>query len=161
FLKLLIDENPYSLECPRRRVLAWLARANGVFHDLGKLSGGVESSPRSSRNNRSCNLPSKPFFAIGPDYLLDVVLRSGRQPLRGCDSAAHVHPHVERPTQPETEPAPAVLELRRRHAQVHQHAIHTSDPLLRQRFAQPTEARVQRYKPRIRDRLRCLYRLGV
>ena len=35
--KLLIDENPYSLEGTRRRILPWLTRGNGFSHDLGKF----------------------------------------------------------------------------------------------------------------------------
>ena len=59
----------------------WLARGNGFCHDLGKLPCAVDRPARSSRNNRSCNLFSKPFFAIASDDLLNLLFRSLRKPL--------------------------------------------------------------------------------
>src|SRR5882724_12300835 len=101
--KLLIDVNPYSLEGTRRRVLKWLARGNGFCHDLGKLPCAVDRPARSSRNNRSCNLFSKPFFAMAPDDPPDFLFRSLRKPLGRRFSVAGIHPHVERSVEAETE----------------------------------------------------------
>ena len=97
---------------------------NGLCHERGKLSCGSDRSPRSSRNNRCCNLFSKPFFAIVSDDLPDFLLG------RACAShsaavmpRARVHAHVERRVEAEAEAARGVVELRRGHAEVEQDAV--------------------------------------
>src|SRR5258708_5551977 len=110
--KLLIDVNPYSLEGTRRRVLKWLARGNGFCHDLGKLPCAVDRPARSSRNNRSCNLFSKPFFAIAPDDLPDLPFRRLLQPLRRGLPPARIHPHIQWPIEAEAESPVRLVKFR-------------------------------------------------
>ncbi len=65
--------NPYSLEGPRGRILTPITprpRAEGFCHDRGQLPRACDGLVRASRNNRSCNLLSKPFFAIVRDHSL-------------------------------------------------------------------------------------------
>src|SRR5258708_14375127 len=102
----------------------WLARGNGFCHDLGKLPCAVDRPARSSRNNRSCNLFSKPFFAMSPDDLPDLLFRSLRKPLGRRFPVAGIHPHVERSVEPETEASGCRIELGPRNPKITQHPIH-------------------------------------
>jgi hypothetical protein len=147
--KLLIDVNPYSLEGARRRVLMWLARGNGFCHDLGKLPCAVDRPARSSRNNRSCNLFSKPFFAIAPDDLPDLLFRRLLQPLRRGLPAARIHPHVERPVEAEAESPFRLVKLRRGHAEVEQHAVDMRNTCPANHLPQRTELGMEHGKSRI------------
>src|SRR5258706_2924151 len=117
----------------------WLARGNGFCHDLGKLPCAVDRPARSSRNNRSCNLFSKPFFAMAFDDLPDFLFRSLRKPLGRRFSAAGIHPHVERSVEAETEAPGCRVELGRRNAKIEQHAIHPSQISLSDHLINPAE----------------------
>ena len=90
----------------------WLARGYGFCHERGKLSCGVNRPPCSSRNNRCCNLFSKPFFAIIFYYLPDFRFGCLCKPLRSGNAAARIHAHVERRVVTEAEAARRVIELR-------------------------------------------------
>ena len=67
--KLLIDVNPKSLKGAGRRVLARLARTDRATHDLGKLPRRANGLDCPCRNNRCCNLFSKPFLPVVRDDL--------------------------------------------------------------------------------------------
>src|SRR6185369_3763546 len=149
FFKLLIDVNPNSLESARRRILAWLARGNGFCHDLGKLPCAVDRLARSSRNNRSCNLFSKPFFAIALDDLPNFSLGSLCKPLARRYSAIRIHSHVEWSIFAEAKTPLSRIELGRRHAQVEQHPVNFRNVRPCQRFTDPAEVHVKCNQPGI------------
>ena len=114
-LEFPIDENPKSLERARGRILTPItprARADGFGHDLGQLPRPVDGCVRASRNNRSCNRLSKPFFTIVA-YHLRQFARIGAREERGSGFAARgVHPHVERSVAAQREAALRVVDLR-------------------------------------------------
>src|SRR6185503_12325267 len=120
--KLLIDVNPNSLEGAGRRMLPRLARANRTTHDLGKLFRETDGPARASRDNRSCNPFSKPFFPIGAHHLPDFVFLCTREPLRGALAVRGIHAHVERTFLHEAESSGALVELRARDAEVEKHS---------------------------------------
>ena len=141
--------NPYSLKRARRRILPWLPRGNGFCHDRGKLSCGANSSPRSSRNNRCCNLFSKPFFAMVSYDLPNFLLGCLRQPLASREPAARVHAHVERRVVTEAEAARGVVELRRGDAEVEQDAVGANDAGAGRELGEAAEPPVQDAKARV------------
>src|SRR5476651_1195600 len=158
--KLLIEVNPYSLEGARRRVLVFLPRADGRTHDIGKLPCGDNRPSLPSSNNRLCNLFSKPFFTIIADHLPDLGFTGCVQPLCGGLPPARVHAHVERAVAAKTEATRGIVELRRGHAQVQQHSIHTLQAEAIEHSGQFGEARVHHIEASIaysfcsRDRFR-------
>src|SRR5512135_3426306 len=64
FFELAVDINPYSLKGPRSRILAGFAGAYTLRDDVAKLFRGEDFPFLARSNNRPCNLPSKPFFAV-------------------------------------------------------------------------------------------------
>ena len=84
--ELAIDENPKSLEGPRGRILTPItprARADGLGHDRGQLPRADDGCDRASRNNRSCNRLSKPFFTIVAYHLRQFARIGAREEIRG------------------------------------------------------------------------------
>jgi hypothetical protein len=74
----------------------------------------------------------KAFFAQGTNHVSNLVGSGAREPLRGAGAVRRVHAHVERTVVLETEPAPGLVELRGRHAEVEQNpATGTSFTMLR------------------------------
>ncbi|KOT00167.1 hypothetical protein DM50_2652 [Burkholderia mallei] len=126
--KLLIDVNPYSLKGAGCRILTLLTGLDDVTHDLGKLARAVERPETvglcPASNNRLCNLKSKPFFPIISYHLRQFLHRRPCEPLGRRFATRRVHPHVERTVRAETEAARRIVHLRRRHAQIQQHARH-------------------------------------
>ena len=85
------------------------------------------------------------LFAVPVDHPGDLGLRRSREPLRGVFSRARIHPHIKRTVEPEREPALRVINLRRRHTDIHQHAVHAvnaeaSDNLLHLREIRPANS---------------------
>ena len=131
--------------------MPWLARADGLGHDPGKLPCGSDRAPRSSRNKRCCNLLSKPFFAIVADNLPYFAFVRAGEPLGGSCAAARVHAHVERRIGAEAEAARRVVELRRRHAEIKQNAVDLRCSACDQHFAQTAEILVRELQSLVID----------
>src|SRR6185436_14605995 len=132
-------------------MLPRLARANRATHDRGKLRRGSDAPCVPSRNNRSCNPFSKPFFPISLDHLPDLVFFRAREPL-GCALAARgIHAHVERSFLREAEAALRLVELRAGNPEVQQHPGHPRDSALGERRAHRRESPVDQLKTRIFD----------
>ena len=91
------------------------------------MSCGPNRPPRWSRNNRCCNLFSKPFFAMGSYDLPDFLLARAREPFRNRDAAARIHAHVERAVEAEAEAADRDVDLRRGAAQIDQTALRSDE----------------------------------
>jgi len=119
-VQLLVHVNSESLKGLRRRM-------NSRFHWPGRgryhFSKMLRAAYRPRPTNGSGDSPRPPFLTefvnqIGKLALAELVyhLFSGLPGLR-------IHPHVERPFRPETEPARRLVELQRAHAQVRQHAV--------------------------------------
>src|SRR6185369_754247 len=115
--------NPYSLKAAGCRVLARLAGAHGRSDERGELFGTFNTLLLPSSNNLLCNLESKPFFAIAFYHLRNFCLTRPIQPIRRRFATRGVHPHVERPVLAEAEAPLTFIQLRRRHADVEQHAV--------------------------------------
>src|SRR3989338_532107 len=62
--EFLVEINPYSLKGARRRILPGLTSAYRFTNQLDELPRGVDGFDCARRNNRPCNLLSKPFFAV-------------------------------------------------------------------------------------------------
>ena len=133
----------------RRWVLAWFARRDGVRHDLGKLSCANKISPRSSFNNRCCNLFSKPLFAMIFDDLPDFRLFSLLQPCTCRHALRGIHAHIQRRIEPETETTSCFVQLRRGHPQIEQHTIDSRKSFGLQHLAQQPKAAVLQREARI------------
>src|SRR5205085_12674911 len=123
----------------RRRILARLPRADRLTHEIGQLAGAPEWLAAASSNNRRCNLFSKPFFAIVADDLPYLLFFCARQPFGGAWPRARIHAHVERTVGAKREAARRVVELRRGHAEVEEHAVRSRHAGLVERLAQAGE----------------------
>ncbi len=101
---------------------------------------------RASRNNRSCNLLSKPFFTIVRDHSPEFTFVDAGEPFRSGLPASRIHAHVERSVGAKREPARGVVDLGRRDAKVEQRAVDRADALgiqeLRQ-FGEPGTAKAE------------------
>src|SRR5207237_526429 len=112
-----VDENPKSLKCARRRVLAWLAGLDRASHEFGQLPCAAEGATLlAASSNRLCNRKSKPFFAEFTNHLRDLFHVRRRQPVRRALPARGVHAHVERAVAPKRKTPRGVVDLRGAHA---------------------------------------------
>src|SRR6185369_5004957 len=89
-----------------------------------KLARRPNTSDDPCRNNRSCNLPSKPFFTIAPDDLPYFLFFRAVQPLLNGLSTRCVHAHVEGSIESKAESTILFIQLRRGHTQIREHAIY-------------------------------------
>ena len=83
--KLPIDENPKSLKGARRRILRQSPRVRAPTaapRAAASCRVRAEGLARPSRNNRSCNRFSKPFFTIVADHLPQFALRRRGRAIR-------------------------------------------------------------------------------
>jgi hypothetical protein len=151
-LKLGVDMNPKSLKCARCRVLARLAGFDCTSHERGKLPCAANGSPAfAASDKRLCNLKSKPFFAMLTNHLLDLALIRALQKIGRCFAARGVHAHVQRRVVAKAETPFGVVDLRRAHAQVQQHALHLLDAQRGQLGGHLAEAGVADGKARVLD----------
>ncbi len=67
--EFLVEINPYSLKGSRRRIFPGLTRAHSLGDNFAELPRGDDGLFLARRNKRSCNLFSKPFFAVVTYYL--------------------------------------------------------------------------------------------
>ena len=97
------------------------------YHAIAKMAEGQKrrrfwppalslSRPNTSddpcRNNRSCNLPSKPFFTITPDNLPYFLFFRAVNPLFDRLALRRIHTHIERAIEAKTEAAFLFIQLR-------------------------------------------------
>ena len=111
-------------------------------------------------HKRLCNLSSKPFFAIVAYHLGQKALIGAGQEVRGTLAAGGVHAHVQRRVEAEAEPARGVVDLRRAHAQVQQHALHPREALAGEHLGHLREVGVMDGKTRVLDPRGTLCRRG-
>src|SRR5512135_3228606 len=78
--ELAVDINPYSLKGARSRILAGFARTYTLRDNVAELFRGEDRSFLARSNNRPCNLPSKPFFAVITYHLREFAFICRRQP---------------------------------------------------------------------------------
>ena len=141
---LVVHRDPKGLERARGRILTPItprARADGLGHDLSEPPGRVDGALRASRNNRSCNRLSKPFFTMVAEDLRQFGGGGTGDEVGGRFADVGIHPHVERTVVPERESAPRVVDLRRGDAEVEQHAV---DGVERERVEHGVERREAR-----------------
>src|SRR2546423_14717285 len=106
---------PYSVEGRVTGILTPTPprpRADGFCHIRGQLLRACDGFARASRNNRSCNLLSKPFFAIIRDHSLQFGFACRSDPLRRAVPARWVHAHVERAVGADRKSAFRLVDLR-------------------------------------------------
>src|SRR5438876_7233592 len=84
---------------------------------------------RASRNNRSCNLLSKPFFTIVRDHSPEFTFGDCGEPIRRAAVAGRVHAHVEGSVRAKREAALRIVDLRRRNAEVEENPIDFANAL--------------------------------
>src|SRR5450756_2857841 len=92
--ELTVEINPYSLKGACRRVLPCLTGTYRFTNQLDELPRGMDGFDCARSNNRSCNLLSKPFFAVITYHLRQKTFIHRRQPLRCGDPAADIHAHI-------------------------------------------------------------------
>src|SRR5512141_1373721 len=114
FFELAVDINPYSLKGTGRRVFAWFARTYTLRNKVAELFRGDDFSFLARSNNRPCNLPSKPFFAVITYHLRQFVFIRDSQPLRRRLPPAGIHAHIQRSVETKAEAALLIVQLRRR-----------------------------------------------
>ena len=127
FFQLGVDENPQRLKSTGGRVLTLFAGFDRSSHERGQLRGAGDGSVFcAARHNCFCNSASKPLLAIVTNHLRQGLYVGLLEPLRHAHAARGVHAHIERTVEAETEATLRGVDLRRTHAQIHQHAVQTA-----------------------------------
>jgi len=124
--ELVVHRDPQPLEGPRRAVDAGRVARDGAADDLGELRGGLDRRLGPGAQDVAGDAAGVPLLAELGDDADQLVLRQGVHQL-GRARPLSTHPHVERPVGTEGEAALRLVELERRHAEVHHHAIELGD----------------------------------
>ena len=129
---------------------ARLARARRGGGDQPRQLHGVGNrAVRQSAFNRAGDGAGKTLLAERAQRRRQLALIDPRQPLGRGRAGGGVHAHVQRPGGGETETARGRVQLRRRHAEVKQHAGHPAAQAARfEDFAQARERRVDDFDSR-------------
>ena len=147
--QLAVDVDANGLEAARGRVDVVLAAPYHRTQQVSQVGGTRERLVATARHDGLGDTPAQALFAIGPQHVGDLCLIGARQPLRRAFATVRVHAHVQRAVLAEAETTLGHIQLRRRHAQVQQHAIQASRgciPMrqLREAAAMDRHARIAR-----------------
>ena len=121
FAQLAVDMDADRLEGPRRGVLLVMRLVAERFpHDPRKLPGARD---RAVVDDRLRDTARARFLAIFLDHERDLGFVGFVDEIGGAQ-AFLAHPHVERTVRLERETALGLVELHRRYADIHRHALH-------------------------------------
>ena len=112
------------MKAARRRILPWFTGVHARAYKVRELAGSENWLFAPNSHNLLCNLESKPFFAIVPDDLRYIPDFGPRQPFGRRFPLRGIHPHVERRIVAKTETARALVDLRRRNADIEENPVH-------------------------------------
>ena len=141
--------------------MAGFTRFDRTSHDVGQLGRGSHGlAGLAASHKRLCNRASKPFFSISLDHFRKFIDRSMGQVVGHALALGGVHAHVQRRIEAEAEAALRVVNLRRRHADVHQQTVHGAQAQLAHHLAPMGEGGMLDAKARIGDGLRTRGRVG-
>src|SRR5690606_4574772 len=126
--ELVIDMNAQCLKGARCRVLAGLASRNGVRDDLGETARRRDRGCEACGDDRARDALREALLAVIANDARELAFRRACDELRRSHSRARIHPHVERTVLYEAEAARGVVELRRGHTEIEQHAVNSPEP---------------------------------
>src|SRR5262249_16335941 len=104
-------------------MLAALAAADRLRDQLGQLAGARNRLRAAARDDRARDAPAQAFLAELPERVGYFGFAGASKEPGSAFAAGRIHAHVERRIGLEAEPARRIVELRRRHAEVEQHAV--------------------------------------
>ena len=139
--ELVVHMDADRLESARGGMLAGLARRHGARDDLRKLRRTRDRRLTTRRDDFASDALRETFLAVLTNYARQLVRRRLRDEVRCRRAAAVVHAHVERTVLREAEATRCVVELRRGHTEIEQHAVKS-----------PNETRIRRYRAQLRKR---------
>ncbi|KAG0746925.1 hypothetical protein G6F24_015632 [Rhizopus arrhizus] len=121
--QLAVDVDADGLEAARGRVDLVLATRHHRGDQLGQFGGAGERLLLAAGHDGTRDAAALALFAVGPQHIGDLAVFDAVDPLRGTFAAVRVHAHVQRAVLAEAEATLGHVQLRRRHAQVEQHAV--------------------------------------
>ena len=120
--QFVVDVNAQPLKGASCRILAFFPGGIGDGQHLSQIGGTFERLLDAAHHHGPRHTPSKTLFAVFLEHTGDFFFGSSGDELRGTDATRRVHAHIQRTIVEEAEAALGVIQLRRRHTQVQQHA---------------------------------------
>ncbi|MNN01708.1 hypothetical protein D3C81_1143350 [compost metagenome] len=120
-----IDVDADGLEAARGRMDLVLATRHHRCNQLRQFGGTRERLGGAAGHDGARDAAALALIAVRPQHVGDFAVFRAVEPLRCTLARVRVHAHVQRAVLAEAETTLGHVQLRRRHAQVEQHAIQT------------------------------------